>query len=322
MAGVIDDEPNGMHGTGSKRSFTNGRVGEEKRRGSLAQVGSGFYQAQAHQHHQNFLPNQGAPVGASWMPAMDAGSTQMTFGGGGLSQAGGPPQFHSHAQGHPPSTSSAAMRRNLGTGATKDSPDDSGSNSNSTPKRELLTEKEKRQNHILSEQRRRNHIREGFTELVSLLDLGRLYGARGLGLSSGAGTGIEDEGLDDRTDVSSDEESDEEAAALAKARRKKARAKKNALLSAAASNSGTGASRGRGKGRGRGGSAGGGAGSKSAVLFQAVDLIQWLEVRNAKLESECTTLEEESGLGSEPFMPEQSPAQPTQKAKVVGTAAA
>ncbi|CAO1634049.1 unnamed protein product [Sympodiomycopsis kandeliae] len=326
LAGVVEDEPNGVHGTGSKRSFNNGRVGEEKRRGSLAQVGSGFYQPPPHQHQQNSLPNQSGHMGASWFPGMDSGSSQMPFGPAHAVGNGpaGAPQYHPHPQGHATSTSSPATRRSLGTGATKESPDDSGSNSNSTPKRELLTEKEKRQNHILSEQRRRNHIREGFTELVSLLDLGRLYGARGLGLSSGAGTGIEDEGLDDRTDVSSDEESDEEAAALAKARRKKARAKKNALLTAAASqnNTGTAASRGRGKGRGRGGSAGGGAGSKSAVLFQAVDLIQWLEVRNAKLESECVALEEESGLGSEPFVTEQSSGQHHPKVKAVGTAAA
>lgn len=302
LSEVAEDEPDAGRGTGSKRSFTNGRVGEEKRRGSLAQVGNGFYQQNA----------------AGWLPGME-----------GYAMGGAPHSFpdQRHHQQHPqyfqqppppgghgfggqhlhPQHAAPPHRTSPSwpmPGAGKDSSEDSGSNSNSTPKRELLTEKEKRQNHILSEQRRRNHIREGFTELVSLLDLGRLYGARGLGLSSGAGTGIEDEGLDDRTDVSSDEDSDEEAAALAKARRKKARAKKNALLAAAAGggHAGGGASRGRGKGRGRGGSAGGGAGSKSAVLFQAVDLIKWLEVRNAKLEEECVGLEEESGLGSEPLV--------------------
>jgi hypothetical protein len=49
---------------------------------------------------------------------------------------------------------------------------------------------------------------------------------------------------------------------------------------------------GRGKGRGRGGSAGGGAGSKSAVLFQAVDLLHWLNGRNSILTKHVQQLEE------------------------------
>ncbi|PWN49244.1 hypothetical protein IE53DRAFT_155393 [Violaceomyces palustris] len=142
-------------------------------------------------------------------------------------------------------------------------------------KRELLTESEKRQNHILSEQRRRNYIREGFKELVVLLDEGRGLGARALGLSSGAGTGVEDEGLDDRTDVDSEDD------CLAFGRKKPPKKAKRML----------GGGRGRGKGRGRGGSAGGGAGSKSAVLFQAVDLIEWLNGKNEALREECEELE-------------------------------
>ncbi|PWN43685.1 hypothetical protein IE81DRAFT_65087 [Ceraceosorus guamensis] len=143
-------------------------------------------------------------------------------------------------------------------------------------RKELLTDGEKRQNHILSEQRRRNHIREAFKELVELLEAGRAFGARGLGMSSGAGTGIEDEGLDDREsdDVHSSEDDD-----VSRAKRRKAR-NKRAMPGG-----------GRGKGRGRGGSAGGGAGSKSAVLFQTVDLVRWLDGRKLGLEQQCEILE-------------------------------
>ena len=161
-------------------------------------------------------------------------------------------------------------------------------------KRELLSDHEKRQNHILSEQRRRNHIREAFKELVDLLEAGREFGARGLGMSSGAGTGIEDEGLDDRSDYESTLE-DEEASAATK--RRKAKAKRRAAMEAILSSggrltNGSVATRGRGKGRGRGGSAGGGAGSKSAVLFQAVDLLRWLEGRNEVIGRHVQELEE------------------------------
>ena len=138
-------------------------------------------------------------------------------------------------------------------------------------------EPEKRQHHIYSEQRRRINIREGFKELVELLEIGRGFGARGLGLAAGAGTGIEDEGLDDR----SDDEDDEEGSGLPP--RKKLGKGRNRKSNAAA--------RGKGKGRGRGGSAGGGAGSKSAVLFQAVDLLRWLQVRNAMIEEQCEKIE-------------------------------
>ncbi|GAK61881.1 uncharacterized protein PAN0_001c0076 [Moesziomyces antarcticus] len=148
-------------------------------------------------------------------------------------------------------------------------------------KRELLTESEKRQNHILSEQRRRNYIREGFKDLVVLLDDGRNFGARALGLSSGFGTGVEDEGLDDRSDV------DDVVDVLAVGRKKPPKKAKKA---------GPDGVRQRGKGRGRGGSAGGGAGSKSAVLFQAVDLIRWLDGKSKELTKQCEELEQIAGI--------------------------
>ena len=96
------------------------------------------------------------------------------------------------------------------------------------------------------------------------------------GLASGAGTGIEDEGLDDRSD---DDGEEEEGSGLPRRKKIKARSRK--------SNS----TRGKGKGRGRGGSAGGGAGSKSAVLFQAVDLLRWLQLRNEMIEGQCEKIE-------------------------------
>jgi hypothetical protein len=157
---------------------------------------------------------------------------------------------------------------------------DNGENS-AASKRELLTESEKRQNHILSEQRRRNFIREGFKDLVALLDDGRNFGARALGLSSGFATGVEDEGLDDRTDV------EEEVDILTVGRKKPPKKAKKA---------GPNGVRQRGKGRGRGGSAGGGAGSKSAVLFQAVDLIRWLDGKSEVLEQQCQELERIAGI--------------------------
>lgn len=163
--------------------------------------------------------------------------------------------------------------------------------------RELLSESEKRSNHILSEQRRRNHIREAFKELVDLLEAGREFGARGLGLSSGAGTGIEDEGLDDRSDYESTLEDEEPSAAT---KRRKLKARRRAAVEAARKAGATGHAAaaaflngtGRGKGRGRGGSAGGGAGSKSAVLFQTVDLLHWLNGRNEVLSKHVQELEE------------------------------
>ncbi|EPQ28964.1 uncharacterized protein PFL1_03254 [Pseudozyma flocculosa PF-1] len=137
---------------------------------------------------------------------------------------------------HDDAAAGEALANDGGSGSAGVSASASGS------KRELLTESEKRQNHILSEQRRRNYIREGFKELVVLLDDGRSLGARALGLSSGFGTGVEDEGLDDRTDVEGGEDD-----ILAVGRKKPPKKAKKA---------GPNGARARGKGRGRGGSAG------------------------------------------------------------------
>ncbi|KAJ1029959.1 hypothetical protein NDA16_000872 [Ustilago loliicola] len=164
---------------------------------------------------------------------------------------------------------------------TEHEDEDAQGDGSATSKRELLTESEKRQNHILSEQRRRNYIREGFKDLVVLLDDGRNFGARALGLSSGFGTGVEDEGLDDRSDI------DDVVDVLAVGRKKPPKKAKKA---------GPDGVRQRGKGRGRGGSAGGGAGSKSAVLFQAVDLIRWLDGKSRELTRQCEDLEQMAGI--------------------------
>ena len=141
----------------------------------------------------------------------------------------------------------------------------------------------KRRRHIVSEQRRRNQIRHGFTQLSELLDSGRQLGARALGLNAGAGTGVEDEDLDDRTDNEEDLSLilDEEEAQRRRrnAQRRRRNAQRRARSWAVAGKQV------RGRGRGRGGSAGG-SGSKSAVLFQVIDLLHWLDARNAALRAE------------------------------------
>lgn len=139
----------------------------------------------------------------------------------------------------------------------------------------------RRQRHILSEQRRRNQAREAFQQLSELLAIGRTYGARALGLNSGAGTGVEDEELDDRTDT-------EEDLLLCCDEEELQRRKRNAQRRAR-SRAVTGKQT-RGKGRGRGGSAGH-AGSKSAVLFQVIDLIDWLDGREEHLRRDIEVLE-------------------------------
>lgn len=140
----------------------------------------------------------------------------------------------------------------------------------------------RRRRHMASEQRRRNQIRECFTRLSELLEVSRGYGARALGLNSGAGTGVEDEVLDDRTDTEEDLflECDEE-----ELQRRKRNAQRRARSRVVAGKNQ------RGRGRGRGGSAGG-AGSKSAILFQVIDLLDWLEGHNARLHTEIRELED------------------------------
>jgi len=148
----------------------------------------------------------------------------------------------------------------------------------------------RRRRHILSEQRRRNQSREAFERLSELLGVGRQYGARALGLNAGAGTGVEDEELDARTDT-------EEDLMLCCDEEVMMRRKRNALRRAR-----TRQRHGRhtrGKGRGRGGSAGQ-AGSKSAVLFQVIDLLDWLDGRDAHLERDIHELEMLLGVAQRP----------------------
>lgn len=141
----------------------------------------------------------------------------------------------------------------------------------------------KRTSHVASEQQRRNNVRENFNALAELLEEGRKHGARALGLNAGAGMSVEDEDLDDRTDT-------EEDLSLCLDEETIQRRKRNAQRRARnRTNSGRNA-RVRGPGRGRGGSAGR-SGSKSAVLFQAADLIYWLVSRNRELAEEARTLE-------------------------------
>ncbi|PKI85956.1 hypothetical protein MVES1_000436 [Malassezia vespertilionis] len=142
----------------------------------------------------------------------------------------------------------------------------------------------KRRRHIVSEQRRRNQVRESFTRLSSLLEQSRAFGARALGLNAGAGTSVEDEDLDDRTDT-------EEVLSLYCDEEETQRRRRNAQRRARSRTNADRQGRGRGKGRGRGGSAGG-AGSKSAVLFQVIDLLYWLDVQNTTLRRDIAVLEQ------------------------------
>ncbi|WFD42333.1 hypothetical protein MPSI1_000975 [Malassezia psittaci] len=181
-------------------------------------------------------------------------------------------QIHFDAASPTASTSQVSLQSKHG---NSDAPTEQPAEEHATPP--------KRQRHIVSEQRRRNQIRSGFTRLSELLDMGRQQGARALGLNSGAGTGVEDEDLDDRTD-------NEEDLSLILDEEETQRRKRNAQRRAR-SRANTGKqSRGRGRGRGRGGSAGG-SGSKSAVLFQVIDLLYWLNERNAALHKEIAELE-------------------------------
>lgn len=129
------------------------------------------------------------------------------------------------------------------------------------------------------EQQRRTTLRENIAQLAELVNTGRDYGARALGLQAGAGTGAEEEDLDDRTDKEEDLSlCFDEATLQRRQRNARRRARSRAQQG-----------QGRGRGRGRGGSAGG-AGSKSAVLFQTADLLYWLEVRNQELQEEIAAM--------------------------------
>ncbi|GAA5854062.1 hypothetical protein JCM9279_004368 [Rhodotorula babjevae] len=118
-----------------------------------------------------------------------------------------------------------------------------------------LTESQKRSNHILSEQKRRNAIRIGFKDLVGLLLAGE--GASGivLGSSGAGGEGDDDEG----------------GGAPATKKRK-------------------GKGMGSGRGRGRRGDVSTNA-SKSVVLTHAASYILWLERGNMALEQEVKRVE-------------------------------
>lgn len=119
-----------------------------------------------------------------------------------------------------------------------------------------LTESQKRSNHILSEQKRRNAIRIGFKDLVGLLLAGE--GASGIVLGSSSGDGDDDEGG---------------AAGGAPAAKKR-----------------KGKGTGSGRGRGRRGDVSTNA-SKSVVLTHAASYILWLERGNMALEQEVKRVE-------------------------------
>lgn len=131
-----------------------------------------------------------------------------------------------------------------------------------------LTDSQKRSNHILSEQKRRNAIRSGFKDLVDFLVAGEAASGIILGPSGGAA------GL----------AAQQQAAAAAAAAAAQAQADEDAANGKKRKGKGTG------RGRGRRGDAGANA-SKSVVLTRAADYILWLERGNRALELEIERLE-------------------------------
>ncbi|GAA5861262.1 hypothetical protein JCM3774_002245 [Rhodotorula dairenensis] len=129
-----------------------------------------------------------------------------------------------------------------------------------------LTDSQKRSNHILSEQKRRNAIRSGFKDLVDFLVAGEA--ASGIILGPPGSGSASDQSL---------QQQQQQAAAQAQAEEEAANGKKRK-------------GKGTGRGRGRRGDAGANA-SKSVVLTRAADYILWLERGNRALENEIERLE-------------------------------
>ncbi|GJN89666.1 hypothetical protein Rhopal_002653-T1 [Rhodotorula paludigena] len=129
-----------------------------------------------------------------------------------------------------------------------------------------LTESQKRSNHILSEQKRRNAIRSGFKDLVDLLAAGEA--ASGIVLGGGAGGG-----------AAGGDAADDDAGPSGKKRKG---GKGGAATTASSAPAG--------RGRGRKGDVAANA-SKSVVLAQAANYILWLERGNRALETEVSRVE-------------------------------
>lgn len=175
----------------------------------------------------------GARASLSRVPPGEGPDYAALEGGGGSASAASPP---------PPPTPSSSSAAAGGARAP------------------TLSESQKRSNHILSEQKRRNAIRVGFKDLVGLLVAGE--GASGVVLGGGAGGG----------GVAGGDDEDDEAGGGGKPGAKKRKGK------------------GSGRGRGRRGDVSTNA-SKSVVLTQAASYILWLERGNAALEREVARVE-------------------------------
>ena len=129
-------------------------------------------------------------------------------------------------------------------------------------RKDVLTDDQKRQNHINSEKRRRDEIKTGIKNLVELLQAGES--------SSGIYIGADD-GNDEMEDGSQDESGKKKVKPKAKSR-----------------------------GRGRKSEAGAGA-SKATVLTQAVRYLHWLEDGNTHLQREVERVEAIAQAGPSGF---------------------
>ncbi|BGP54964.1 hypothetical protein JCM8202_003474 [Rhodotorula sphaerocarpa] len=176
----------------------------------------------------------------------------------------------------PPASSYAEYHGGTGVADTPPVADSPGSSAAATPHGGVgmggrgapLTDSQKRSNHILSEQKRRNAIRSGFKDLVDFLVAGEAASGIVLG-PPGSAAALQQQ---QQAQAQAQAEAEEEAEAAAAANGKKRKGK------------------GTGRGRGRRGDAGANA-SKSVVLTRAADYILWLERGNRALEAEIERIE-------------------------------
>ncbi|GAA5882216.1 hypothetical protein JCM16303_002285 [Sporobolomyces ruberrimus] len=131
-----------------------------------------------------------------------------------------------------------------------------------------LSHSQKRQNHIESEQRRRNAIKLNFKDLVELVIRGQSLSRVILGAD-----------LPEEEDAEGSEEEEGGGGRIGRGGKKRAVVKKGKRASATTTGGGPG------RGRGRKGDTGANA-SKSVVLERAKDYICWLEKGNRALERE------------------------------------
>ncbi|GAA5952457.1 hypothetical protein JCM8115_003606 [Rhodotorula mucilaginosa] len=202
-------------------------------------------------HGADFMMSGPLSPGLDELPEPPASSYADTQLGAGSIHG---PSGRGDAEGSPASSSNATPtgteRGGSGGGAGRAAP---------------LTDSQKRSNHILSEQKRRNAIRSGFKDLVDFLVAGEAASGIILGPPGSSSQSLQQQ---QQQEAAAQAQADEEAAANGKKRKGK----------------------GTGRGRGRRGDAGANA-SKSVVLTRAADYILWLERGNRALENEIERLE-------------------------------